>query len=157
MLVDDLFKSVYKKKQTDLILLDFGKAFDKVSHEKLALKLYDYGIRGPALKWGKGFPDNRHQSVIINGSSSELIPVSSRETRSQTTCLWFIYTCLIWNTSGICAGTTPLSNRHKWSSYECQIQSETLCRWHSFLSYRVSIFPIRDSPERSWQPWTLES
>ena len=50
MPVDDLFKSVYKKKQTDLILLDFSKAFDKVSHEKLALKLHDYGIRGSALK-----------------------------------------------------------------------------------------------------------
>ena len=68
MLVDDLFKSVYKKKQTDLILLDFSKAFDKVSHEKLALKLHDYGIRGPALKWVKGFLDNSHQSVIVNGS-----------------------------------------------------------------------------------------
>jgi len=31
------------------------KAFDKVSHEKLAHKLHDYGIRGPALKWVKGF------------------------------------------------------------------------------------------------------
>jgi len=39
MLVDDLFKSVYKKRQTDLILLDFSNVFDKVSHEKLALKL----------------------------------------------------------------------------------------------------------------------
>jgi len=45
MLVDDLFKSVYKKKLTDLILLDFSNAFDKVSHEKLALKLHDYGKR----------------------------------------------------------------------------------------------------------------
>ena len=51
----DISKSVYKKKQTDLILLDFSKAFDKISHEKLALKLHDYGIRGPALKWVKGF------------------------------------------------------------------------------------------------------
>jgi len=32
MLVDDLFKSVYKKKQNDLIMFDFSKAFDKVSH-----------------------------------------------------------------------------------------------------------------------------
>ena len=75
MLVDDLFKSVYKKKQTDIILLDFSKAFDKVSHEKLALKLHGYGIRGPPLKWVKGFLDN--QSVIVNGSSSEPTPVSS--------------------------------------------------------------------------------
>ena len=58
-------------------MLDLSKAFDKVSHEKLALKLHDYGIRGPALKWVKVFPDNRHQSVIVNGSSSEPIPVSS--------------------------------------------------------------------------------
>ena len=63
MLVDDLFKFVYKKKQTDLILLDFSNAFDKVSHEKLVLKLHDYGLRGPALKWVKGFLDNRHQHI----------------------------------------------------------------------------------------------
>jgi len=58
-------------------LLDFSKAFDKVSHEKLALKLHDYGITGPALKWVKGFLDNRHQSVIVDGSSPEPLPVSS--------------------------------------------------------------------------------
>ena len=96
MLVDDLFKSVYKKRQTDLILLDFSNAFDKVSHEKLALKLHDYSIRRPALKWVKGFLDNRHQSVIVNGSSSFI----------RT------YTCLNWSTSGVCAGTTSLSNLH---------------------------------------------
>ena len=63
---------------TDLILLEFSKAFDKVSHEKLALKLHDYGIRGSALKWVKVFLDNHHQSGIVNGSSSKPIPVSSR-------------------------------------------------------------------------------
>ena len=44
MLVDDLFKYDSKKKQTDtftdLILLDFSKAFDKVCHEKLAFMGY---------------------------------------------------------------------------------------------------------------------
>ena len=54
-----------------------SKAFDKVSHKQLTLKLHDYCIRGPALKWVNGFLDNRHQSVIVNGSSSEPIPVSS--------------------------------------------------------------------------------
>ena len=51
MLVDDLFKSVYKKKQTDLILLDFSKAFNSQQRETRAIKQHDYGIRGPALKW----------------------------------------------------------------------------------------------------------
>ena len=49
----------------------------KILVKKLALKLHDYGIRGPALKWVNGFLDNRHQSVIVYGSSSEPIPVSS--------------------------------------------------------------------------------
>jgi hypothetical protein len=77
MLVDDLLKSLNSKKQTDLILLDFSKASDKVSHEKLLFKLYGYGMRGSSLKWIKGFLDDRHQSIVVNGSSSESLPVSS--------------------------------------------------------------------------------
>ena len=42
-------------KQTDLILLDFSKAFDKVAHEKLIQKLHHYGIRRDTLKWIKDF------------------------------------------------------------------------------------------------------
>ena len=58
-------------KQTDLILLDFSKAFDKVAHEKLLLKLHHYGIRGDSLKWMKNFLDNQKQAVVINGINSK--------------------------------------------------------------------------------------
>ena len=61
-------------KQTDRILLDFSKAFDKVAHEKLPLKFHHYGIRGDTLKWIKGFLDNRKQAVAINGINSEKNP-----------------------------------------------------------------------------------
>ena len=77
MLVDELAKNMQAKKQTDLILLDFSKAFDKVAHEKLLLKLHFYGIRGNTLNWVKDFLDNRSQSVLLNGSNSDSIPVSS--------------------------------------------------------------------------------
>ena len=77
MLVDELAKNMQAKKQTDLILLDFSKAFDKVAHEKLLLKLHFYGIRGNTLNWIKDFLDNRSQSVLLNGSNSDNIPVSS--------------------------------------------------------------------------------
>ena len=70
MLVDELAKNMQLGKQTDLILLDFSKAFDKVAHEKLLLKLYFYGIRGNTLNWIKDFLDNRNQSVLLNGSNS---------------------------------------------------------------------------------------
>ena len=77
MLIDELAKNMQMGKQTDLILLDFSKAFDKVAHEKLLLKLHHYGIRGDTLKWIKDFLDNRKQAVVINGINSEKIPVSS--------------------------------------------------------------------------------
>ena len=57
-------------RQTDLILLDFSKAFDKVAHEKLLLKLNHYGIRGDTLKWIKDFLDNRKQADVFNGINS---------------------------------------------------------------------------------------
>ena len=66
MLVDELAKNMQMGKQTDLILLDFSKAFDKVAHEKLILKLHQYGIRGDTLNWIKDFLDNRKQTVRCN-------------------------------------------------------------------------------------------
>ena len=59
------------------ITVTYIQAFDKVSHEKLALKQHDYGIRGPALKWVKGLLDNPPVCRIVNGFSSEHILVSS--------------------------------------------------------------------------------
>ena len=49
MLVDELLRGMQSGKQTDLILLDFSKAFVKVVHEKLLFKLHHYGIRGVHL------------------------------------------------------------------------------------------------------------
>ena len=51
MLVEDLSRNAVKEQQTYLILLDFTKAFDKVNHDKLLLKLHRYGIRGCVLHW----------------------------------------------------------------------------------------------------------
>jgi hypothetical protein len=53
--------------QIDAILLDFSKAFDKVSHERLAAKLHHYGVRGPTLNWIKSFLAGHTQRVIVEG------------------------------------------------------------------------------------------
>ena len=44
--VNDLAKSINHGEQIDSILIDFSKAFDKVCHQKLLIKLEHYGIRG---------------------------------------------------------------------------------------------------------------
>ena len=55
-------------------MLDFTKAFDKVSHHRLLKKLEYYGIRGPLLNWFTSFLLERQQSVICEGRSS--VPAS---------------------------------------------------------------------------------
>ena len=77
MLVDELANNIQQGRQTDLILLDFSKAFDKISHEKLAYKLFHYGVQGKTLDWIKGFLADRSQRVVLDGVSSSSIPVTS--------------------------------------------------------------------------------
>ena len=47
----DLAKNFEHKPQTNLVLLDFSKAFDSVLHQRLLLKLASYGMRGHTLTW----------------------------------------------------------------------------------------------------------
>ena len=51
LLTADIHKALDNNLQMDGILLDFSKAFDKVPHTRLALKLEHYGVRGNNLKW----------------------------------------------------------------------------------------------------------
>ena len=60
-----------------MVIMDFSKAFDKVSHPKLLQKLEYYGIQGNTSAWIRGFLSNRSQTVIINGTSSDNRPVTS--------------------------------------------------------------------------------
>ena len=77
MLVEDLARNKSSGKQTDLVLLDFSKAFDKVNHSKLLWKLHQYGIRGTALAWIRAFLGNRSQTVVLEGEESGSVPVTS--------------------------------------------------------------------------------
>ena len=48
-LVEDLARGMTSGKQSDLILLDFSKAFDKVNHLKLLYKLQLHGVQARHL------------------------------------------------------------------------------------------------------------
>ena len=75
--VTDLIDTPMNTRQTDVIVMDFSKAFDKVPHNRLLLKLKYYGIRNNTLDWLKNFLNNRQQCVIVNGEYSTPVPVLS--------------------------------------------------------------------------------
>ena len=76
-LVEDLSRNMISGKQTDLILLDFSKAFDKANHLKLLYKLQTHGVQGKTLRWIESFLVGRSQTVVLNGNSSDELHVSS--------------------------------------------------------------------------------
>ena len=76
-LVEDLARSMTSGKQTDLILLDFSKAFDKVNHLKLLYKLQLHGVQGKTLGWIGSFLMGRSPTVVLNGNSSDELQVLS--------------------------------------------------------------------------------
>ena len=62
-------------KQTDLIIMDFAKAFDKVPHRRLLHKLEYYGIRVSTQKWINSWLSGRTQQVNLDGQASDPVPV----------------------------------------------------------------------------------
>ena len=62
---------------TDIIYIDFQKAFDSVSHKKLVSKIKTYGIVGNLFDWIKAFISNRTQAVKISDCLSNNINITS--------------------------------------------------------------------------------
>ena len=75
--IHDFTTSLEAGEQLDAVVLDFSKAFDKVPHKRLCMKLEHYGIRGSALLWLENFLSDRTQQVILDGCHSNILPVTS--------------------------------------------------------------------------------
>ena len=88
-------KSFDAKKYTDLIILDFSKAFDTVPH-----KLNNYGIDGKINKWIENFLTQRQQRVIVEGVFIIMLsriwstPKNRPWTSSCITSMTFNYMCM---------------------------------------------------------------
>ena len=57
-----------KGRQTDVMVMDFAKALNKVNHSLLIHTLHHYGIRNFINSW---------QAVVVDGAKSGYIPVRS--------------------------------------------------------------------------------
>ena len=74
---DDITINMDKGSQTDCLIMDFSKAFDKVSHSLLIHKLRHYGINGKTNTWINSFLNGRKQRVVVEGEISDCVPVAS--------------------------------------------------------------------------------
>ena len=61
----------------DLLYLDFARAFDKVPHARLMMKVRAHGITGKIADWIEQWLTNRKQRVVLNGTASEWADVTS--------------------------------------------------------------------------------
>ena len=73
--VNDWTLSVENSNDLVIASIDFTRAFDSVSHEKLVHKLEAYGITGELLKWTTNFLSKRTQCTTIGSCYSPYKPI----------------------------------------------------------------------------------
>ena len=64
-------QSLDSGKEVRVVFCDISKAFDRVWHEGLLLKLESAGIKGSLLAWFRSYLTNRKQRVVLPGSESK--------------------------------------------------------------------------------------
>lgn len=77
IIMDEWTKILDEGNNIDCIYLDFAKAFDSVSHNRLLMKLTNIGFGDTPLQWVKSFLSDRRQRVCLPGAQSEWVPVTS--------------------------------------------------------------------------------
>jgi len=73
----EIFDNMENGNQTDVIVLDFSKAFDKVDHKLLTYKLLTLGVNIKTVNWIQSFLTDRNQTVVVEGQKSDTVPVMS--------------------------------------------------------------------------------
>ena len=68
--LEEISKWIDEGSPVDIIYLDFQKAFDKVLHERLLLKLKAHGIRDGIIAWIEQWLTDRRQRVVVDGEIS---------------------------------------------------------------------------------------
>ena len=74
--MEELTTNLEGGRQTDIIILDFAKAFDRVNHCLLVHKLQCYGITS-TITWIANFLSDQRQAVVVDSSCSSYASVRS--------------------------------------------------------------------------------
>lgn len=75
--VDDWTLALERNLGQAVAYIDFTRAFDSVSHEKLLLKLQSYGFGGTLLQWIKDFLSDRKHCTRVGDALSDYVPIIS--------------------------------------------------------------------------------
>ena len=67
---EEITKWVDEGSPVDIIYLDFQKAFDKVPHQRLILKLKSHGMGNSIINWIEQWLTDRRQRVVVDGEVS---------------------------------------------------------------------------------------
>ena len=73
----DWFTLLEEGKEISAVFFDLTKAFDSVPHRQLIAKLEAIGLNPYLINWIKNYLTHRTQTVVLNGASSEPLPVLS--------------------------------------------------------------------------------
>jgi len=73
--LNSIYEFLGSTTQTDVINLNFKKAFDSVVHNEMLVKLWSFGIQGNLWKSFRGYLTSRMQCVTIGSSISAQLPV----------------------------------------------------------------------------------
>ena len=63
---EEITKWVDERSPVDVIYLDFQKAFDKVPHQRLILKLKSHGMGNSVINWIEQWLTDRRQRVVVD-------------------------------------------------------------------------------------------
>jgi len=74
---EDVTKWIDEGSPVDIIYLDFQKAFDKVPHQRLLLKLKSHGMGEGIIRWIEKWLTDRRQRVVVEGEASNWKSVQS--------------------------------------------------------------------------------
>ncbi len=72
-----IYQGLDNTRDVCLVFLDVSKAFDKVYHPALLIKLQNMGISGQLLRWIKSYLSDRKQRVVITGVASDLKDINA--------------------------------------------------------------------------------
>ena len=115
---------MYAGHQTDVLVMDFSKAFDKVGHWRLLTKLQGYSVTGEMNSWIQNWPANRTQVFVIDGEQSGPLPVTSRVPQP-----W------------LSSGTLPVPLLHQWHGGKAAVHCSPVCwRRHILLNRRQPVW-----------------